>query len=122
MTKAPVKHDQGKSRVELLSGPALLGMGDVLAFGATVYEDHGWRKGRGFKWSRISGAAMRHLIAFNSGEDLDPESGLPHIDHAACCVQFLSEYQKLGTGIDDRFKIKARKVKKTKKRKARRKT
>ena len=63
---------------------------------------HNWRLG--FDWSRVVSAAYRHLMAFNKGEDLDPESGLPHIDHLACCVMFLSEFQKTAVGNDDRYK------------------
>jgi hypothetical protein len=47
---------------------------------------------------------LRHVFAFARGEDIDPDSGLPHLDHAACCILFLSSYQKTGTGNDDRYK------------------
>ena len=97
------KHDKSKVRMELLSGPALVGLSHVLTFGAQKYAVHNWRKG--FDWSRLLGAAMRHLIAFQSGEDIDPESGLPHIDHLACCVMFLSEHQKVKLGTDDRHTV-----------------
>lgn len=68
----------------------------------TTEGAHNWRKG--FEWSRLIGAAMRHLTAILDGEDTDPESGLPHVDHLACCVMFLSEHQKKNLGIDDRYK------------------
>jgi len=105
-SKPPIsgtKHDKSKVRMELLSGPALVGLSKVLTFGGIKYDDHNWRNG--FKWSRLIGAAQRHLVAFMSGEDIDPESGLPHIDHLACCVMFLSEHQKVGLGTDDRHKV-----------------
>lgn len=95
------KHDDSKSRVDLLSWPAMKGIGDVLKFGATKYAPDNWR--RGFAWRRLIGAALRHLFAFADGEDDDPESGLSHIDHAACCVMFLSEHQKRSLGEDDRY-------------------
>lgn len=96
------KNDGEKPRMELLSRAALEGTAHVLTFGARKYDSHNWRKG--MAWGRLIGAAMRHLQAFADGEDLDPESGLPHVDHLACCVMFLSEYQKRGLGTDDRFK------------------
>lgn len=88
--------------MELLSRVALEGCASVLTFGAIKYSPNNWRLG--LEWGRVIGAAMRHLTAFSDGEDLDPESGLPHIDHLACCVMFLSEFQKKNLGTDDRFK------------------
>lgn len=45
------------------------------------------------------------------GNDIDPESGLPHIDHIAANVMFLSHFQKCDTnndgGFDDRYKAMA---------------
>jgi hypothetical protein len=34
-------------------------------------------------------AMIRHIVAFCSGEINDPESGLPHLAHAGCCLLFL---------------------------------
>lgn len=96
------KDDQEKAPLELLSTAAMLGTARVLAFGANKYNAHNWRGG--IEYSRLIGAALRHVTAFNDGEDLDPESGLSHIDHAQCCLMFLSEQIKKGTGLDDRYK------------------
>lgn len=97
-----VKHDSGKPRMDLLSEVAIEGLASVLAFGATKYSADNWRGG--MAWRRCIAAAMRHLFAFSRGEDTDPESGLPHLDHALCCLMFLSEYQKRALGTDDRWK------------------
>jgi hypothetical protein len=48
---------------------------------------------------------MRHLHAFNDGEDKDPESGLSHLAHLGCCVMFLLEFEKTHKELDDRFKL-----------------
>jgi len=96
------KNDGGKPRMELLSRAALEGCAQVLTFGAQKYASDNWRAG--MAWRRLIGAAMRHLQAFADGEDMDPESGLPHLDHLACCVMFLSEFQKKNMGTDDRYK------------------
>jgi len=45
---------------------------------------------------------LRHLTAWWAGEDLDPESGLHHLAHAACCLMFLLEYTQTHTELDDR--------------------
>lgn len=100
LQKKATKHDAGKTPWHLLPHEAVEGMLQVLAFGAEKYEANQWR--RGMEWSRLIGAAYRHLTAVLAGQDIDDESGLPHIDHLMCCVAFLSTYQKLGLGEDDR--------------------
>ena len=97
-----VKHDDGKAPMNLLSREALEQTAMVMAFGKEKYAAHNWRKG--FAWSRPLSAAMRHLMAFNDGEDKDPESGLSHLAHAACCIMFLLEFEKTHKDLDDRFK------------------
>lgn len=72
----------------------------VLAFGAEKYGAHNWRKG--MRWSRLLGAAMRHLAAFERGEILDPETGLHHLGHFGCCIMFLIVYERDELGEDDR--------------------
>jgi hypothetical protein len=95
------KADAGKLAVELLPFRALLSVGSVLEFGASKYGEHNWR--RGLAWSRLLGAALRHLMAWGAGEKLDPESGLPHLAHAAASVLFLLELEIDGIGPDDRW-------------------
>ena len=97
-----IKHDQDKLPLHLLSTEALNQTAAVLAFGAQKYAEHNWRAG--FTWSRPLSAAMRHITAFNAGEDKDPESGLSHLAHAACCIMFLLEFEKTHKHLDDRYK------------------
>lgn len=102
------KYDTSKVRLELLSVPAITAIGEVLTYGANKYKtdtetgDHNWR--RGFVWSRLIGATLRHVFAHMAGEDRDPESGLLHIAHAGCCIMFLLEFSIVGKGSDDRYK------------------
>lgn len=97
-----VKYDAGKLRVDLLDPLALEGIARVLEFGAIKYAPHNWRGG--IHYSRLIGAALRHLFAIIRGEDIDPESGLPHIDHLGCCWMFLSNMMKTRPDLDDRYK------------------
>ena len=39
--------------------------------------------------SRYYDALQRHVTAWRLGEKNDPESGLPHLAHAGCCVMFM---------------------------------
>jgi len=46
---------------------------------------------------------MRHIAAYNEHENKDPESGLSHLAHAACCLLFLLEYEDTHPELDDRY-------------------
>ena len=97
-----IKHDGGKPGMSLLSREALEQIALVMDFGKEKYAAHNWRSG--FQWSRPLSAAIRHIMAFNDGEDKDPESGLSHLAHAACCIMFLLEFEKTHKELDDRWK------------------
>lgn len=97
-----IKHDSDKVRWELLSVDALNEIAKVMTIGASKYTDNNWREG--FKWSRLIGAAYRHLSAWHNGQDKDPETGLSHLAHLGCCVMFLLEHEKRNLGTDDRYK------------------
>jgi hypothetical protein len=102
MEAAGKKYDADKSRTDLLDPDFLLGVGDVLGFGAKKYAAHNWRGG--IVYSRLLGAILRHTLAIQKGEDLDPESGLPHSRHLGCCVMFLDWMMNNRKDLDDRFK------------------
>lgn len=101
-----VKHDTGKPRTDLLPVEALDELAKVLAYGAKKYSDENWRQGAA--WTRYYGAALRHLFAWKRCEDVDPETGLSHLTHAACSLLFLITSQQLGLGTDDRWKPEAK--------------
>ena len=97
------KFDGSKPPMELLSTTALTKIAEVMAFGAQKYSANQWRIG--MDWSRLLGATMRHLTAYNDGENLDSESGLSHLAHAACCIMFLLEFEETHPEFDDRYKV-----------------
>lgn len=99
---AGVKHDQEKVPLQLLSTAWLMGVGRVLQFGAKKYAAHNWRQG--IERSRLMGAALRHILAYNAGEDVDPETGLSHLHHASCCLMFAAELHETRPDLDDRYR------------------
>src|SRR5690606_41413427 len=64
---------------------------DVLTYGARKYAPDNWRHVANPQ-QRYYAAAMRHIVAWVMGEKLDPESGKPHLAHAAGCLLFLLEF------------------------------
>jgi hypothetical protein len=97
-----VKHDESKRRMDLIPSSLGAAVARVLEFGANKYGDNNWR--RGLKWGRIYAALQRHLADFWDGNDLDSESGLPHLYHAACNIAFLIEFYETRKDLDDRYK------------------
>ncbi len=119
MTKKPdgaIRHDQDKTRVDLLSPIGLMGMAKVMTHGLKKYDEGQWRKG--MKWSKVYGSLFRHLLKFMAGEDYDfdpncegcknkdckDHSGLPHVDSIATNAMFLQEYFRKHKNLDDREK------------------
>lgn len=95
-----VKDDKGKLRMDLLPVRSLMQVAQVYTYGAEKYAPNNWRKG--MAWSRIYAAILRHLFRFWVGEDLDSESGLPHLAHAAFGVLTLLDYGLTHLEYDDR--------------------
>ena len=94
------RDDNGKPPIHLIPPDVILRLARVYQYGAKKYAPRNWEKG--MDWSRMYDSAMRHLLAFWNGEDLDPESGLPHIDHALWNVAGLAHYAAFYRDRDDR--------------------
>lgn len=89
-----------RTAVEKAGWDYLAALAAVYAYGAGIYGDRNWEKG--MAWGRLYSAAMRHYAARKSGEELDPESGLPHLWHEAWNVATLYVYDRRCIGTDDR--------------------
>lgn len=64
-----------------------------------------WRKGA--PWREFAGSALRHLLKWLGGEDLD-ESGNHHLAHCATNVLFILTWVLRNEGTDDRIKPKTK--------------
>ena len=94
--------EKGQKNVRLHAAPweALAELGRVFAFGEEKYDDYNFRKG--YKWSLSFDALQRHVWAFWNREDVDGESSLHHMAHAAWHCLVLLFYSLTGRGKDDR--------------------
>lgn len=72
----------------------------VWAYGAKKYKAWNWAKG--MPWSVPFACAMRHLSAWQRGEDIDKESGQPHLAHVMCNLRMLTLYTHTYPEGDDR--------------------
>lgn len=64
----------------------------VWMYGAKKYAKNNWMKG--MDWDVPFACMMRHMAAWQRGEENDPETGLPHIAHAMCNLRMLTLYSK----------------------------
>jgi hypothetical protein len=95
------RFNEGKPRLGLLSPWALKGLAEVLTYGERKYNAWNWAKG--LSYLATVDSLQRHLQAFLQGEAVDPESGLPHVDHLQANAMFLSHFVHTKTGTDDRW-------------------
>lgn len=101
-----VKYDAGKPSIARLPSRAVFEIARVFKHGADKYDDtnrlddNNWR--HGMRWSRLHDAALRHIFAHKQGEDLDQDSGLNHLAHAACSLMMLLEFHDIYPQGDDR--------------------
>jgi len=93
----------GVSKVGLhvLSAPVVMEMALAMLEGARKYGSHNYRVA-GIRASVYYDATMRHLMAYWEGEDLDEDSGLPHITKALTALAVLRDAQINNKITDDR--------------------
>ena len=67
--------------LDMIEPIALKTLGEVLKYGLDKY---GWENGTSYQHGEINtyiGALLRHLIAYQEGEIIDPESKISHLKH-----------------------------------------
>lgn len=72
----------------------------VWMYGKQKYAAWNWAKG--MAWSVPYACALRHLSAWQQGEDIDAESGQSHLAHVMCNIRMLMLYSKTYLEGDDR--------------------
>ena len=95
-----LRFNKGKAQIHQVPSSAITGMAEVLGYGETKYGKYNWAKGNDF--SVPFDSAMRHMLKFWDGEDLDDESGFHHLKHALTNLAILLEYYEKHPDMDDR--------------------
>jgi hypothetical protein len=97
------KDDSSKLRFDLIPPEALEGIADIFTYGSQKYNDRNWEKG--LELMRLYAAVQRHLNEWHKGIDIDPESGKPHLAHAATGICMMITLTERNPKLDNRPKI-----------------
>lgn len=89
-----MKFDTDKLRYDLIPSEAMEALAKVLTYGAKKYKPGNWKNATDI--DRYTAALYRHLEAWRKGEEVDEESGLPHLAHAITNVAFLIWFEETG--------------------------
>ena len=97
------KTQLGEAKPKISDAPtiAIRALGQVMSMGAVKYGAFNWRE-KCVSSTVYYDAAWRHLSAWFEGEDLDPESGLPHLGHVMACMAILIDAEANGMLNDNR--------------------
>lgn len=98
MTKGK-KYDEGKPNWSLLPLVVVKDIVSVLTVGKEKYSKDNWKEVSNPE-ERYFSAAMRHLEQYQSGDEVDSESGITHLAHACCCLIFLMWFDKQDKDIN----------------------
>ena len=87
-------------RYDLVPSDSMDKVARVYGLGAQKYADRNWELG--YPWGLSIAALERHISLFKQGEDLDKESQMPHLAHAAFHCLALLRFMDRHRDKDDR--------------------
>lgn len=90
------------ARFDLIPSRPLELLAEHYGRGCLKYSDRNWENG--YNWGLSFAAMMRHAWAFWRGEDIDPETGSPHLVAVAWHAFALLEFGRICPTLDDRSK------------------
>ena len=88
------KHLDSKIPIGLVHPEMIMALAEVLAYGAQKYEPNDWLKG--IPHWMLYDSCMRHMMSWRQGVDIDPESGLHHLEHALTNLAMIVTQIRLG--------------------------
>lgn len=99
--ESALRFDDGKVDFTLIPVDAQEAEARVWSMGEKKYGRDNWTKLWGLETRvKVMKSIMRHGYAILRGEDLDPESGLPHAAHIRCnCAMLIRDYENRKAGV-----------------------
>ena len=98
------QHNDGKVALSLCPAEIREWIASVLqdaCEGRAEYERNNWRKG--LSWVDNLDSVLRHITAFEKGQDVNPDTGIHHLKHALTRLMFSVYYVEHALGVDDRY-------------------
>lgn len=92
-----------KPRLSLVPPAGMVYAALAMANGAEKYGPYNWREKKVQSMIYLE-AAMRHILAFQDGEETAADSGVPHLGHALACLLILIDAKETNSLIDNRPK------------------
>lgn len=96
---------KGKPMISLVPQEAIIGIARGFEHGIEKHGKHEFRDNN-VTYTEIIDSLMRHTLAYLSGEDIDPDSGLPHVQLIGCNYAMLEWKRVHHPEQDDRYKGK----------------
>jgi hypothetical protein len=102
-----IKHDGEKPPLAYIPKAALWAEGMAFKHGALKYDKFNYKNG--LEVTRTISAALRHIMQFLDGENLDEESGAPHLGCARANLAMALDTLANHPELDDRFRKEKKK-------------
>jgi len=90
-----------KAPIRLVPWVSVIALARVMKLGANKYGEKNWRQKKP-RASVYFEAALRHLLAYDDGQDTDPESGESHLAHVMANMAILLDAKSCNCLLDDR--------------------
>lgn len=90
-----------KPPISLVPPAAIIYLSEAFREGDVKYGAYNWRREKVQLLCYID-AIMRHALAIIDGEDIDPESGKPHISGILASAAVIADARETGNLIDNR--------------------
>lgn len=83
------KYDSAKLDYTLVTRELMDAVSRAMMYGAKKYNRDNYKLFTSADIVRFQAALLRHAVAWASGEEFDPESGLSHLDHVGSTLNIL---------------------------------
>jgi hypothetical protein len=87
--------------LSVIPSTALIHLGEAMRNGGEKYGPFNWRE-HPVRSSIYVDACLRHIMAWQDGEEEAEDSGCHHLAHAMACLGILLDAQEVGNLIDER--------------------